>query len=256
MRQFFKFLVLLTIVVAIISCGTKNVLKFKDTDVVISMAKEPCEGKCSVYNLKIYKNQYAVYEGKANAERYGVYYRKMTKAEYQSLIRDFDNTKFFDFDDNYPSGQILQPIVKLTYNSAINSKTITGKMDRPVPLLNLQRGLEKMVSGTDWVLVKPASAKVTQEIGGDIEADSLKQEVIIDSEIIIEPNPNTFLSEWFKKYTEYDVYLIKKVAPESNLWLITYSKSKISAEDFLAKIKSDDSLKTAVFNKRLTSRGN
>ncbi|MCZ2338862.1 MAG: hypothetical protein LC127_11895 [Chitinophagales bacterium] len=50
-----KFLILLAIT-SFFSCGgLKDVSKLKEKDVVLSVHKGPCGGKCSVYNIDIYK---------------------------------------------------------------------------------------------------------------------------------------------------------------------------------------------------------
>ncbi|MBK9734949.1 MAG: hypothetical protein IPO92_08275 [Saprospiraceae bacterium] len=232
--------------------GTKNIFKFKKDDIVFSLKKGACNNRCSVYNVDIYKNRYVVYEGLVNAERYGIFSKQLSQDEYNSLKTDYEKSRFMTFADSYSIDVEDYPLITMAYSNGKKNKIIQGKMNRPDTLVMLQRKLEKIANNPEgWKLEKEYEKQIT-----NIATETKKTIInnIIDSELIIEPNSNTFLAQWFKKYSEYDVQLIKKMAPNANLWLITYSKQKISPDDLLSLLKRDDELKSVEFNKVVSTR--
>lgn len=246
-------LLILFFVIFFASCsGLKDVSKFKKEDIVFSLKKGPCFGKCSVYNLDVYKNGYVVYEGLMNVEKYGLFARKITKQELTMLKSLFDQEKFYSFNDNYPIQMSDLPKIILTYNKEKESKTITGSIDRPQGLLSLQKSLEKLIKSDEFKLLKQYQPQTTQE--ADAEKPVKSEEVYIDNQIIIELNTNVFMAQWLRKYTQYDVQLMKQLSPDLNYWVITFNKQKIMPDELLKLIKEDSQIKFAEFNKRLSNR--
>jgi hypothetical protein len=242
-----------SLVLIISACsGLKDVSKFKQEDIVFSLKKGPCFGKCSVYNLDVYKNGYVVYEGLMNVEKYGLYARKISKQELASLKSVFDQGGFYSFNDNYPVQMSDLPTIVMKYNRDKESKTITGSIDRPKEIITLQSALEKLIKSDDFKLIKMYQPKTTQE--ETIEKPKIEEDPIIDNQIIIELNSNIFMAQWLRKYTEYDVQLMKQVSPDLNYWVITFNKLKVAPETLLNIIKEDSQVKFAEFNKRISSR--
>lgn len=238
--------------VFLVGCGgLKDVSKFKKEDVVFSLKKGPCFGKCSVYNLDIYKNNYVVYEGIMNVEKYGIYAKKMKKNEVLALKTAFDNEKFYSFDDHYPIQNSELPTIVISYNKAKAQKTITGSLDRPQTILSLQRSLEKVAKSDGFELVKAYEPKTSVE---EVEEKMEDKGDIIENQLIIELNSNVFMAQWLRKYSQYDVQLVKQVAPDLSYWLITYNKTKIAPADIMEKLKQDKELKFVEFNKRVSPR--
>ena len=245
-----------TLILLLSSCSTfKKVSKLKDKDIVISLSKSPCATKCSVYNVKLYKNGYVVYEGIANVEKYGLYAKKLSSSEMDKIKKEFDNNDFFGFDDQYPNPDPDMPTIVMVYNKDMKSKTITGGIDRPKKVLDLQRVLETLIRSDNFELLKSYDAKTTKTLIEN-EKNTQEEEVtyVIDSEIIIEFNPNVFMSQWLQKYSQYQVQLVKRLGQNSPYWVITFNKTIIDSNDMLELIKQDTQVKSAEFNKKVSSR--
>ena len=247
-------MILLAMIVGFSSCNsTKKLLTLDKTKSTFSLEKGSCLGKCSVYNLHIYPNKVAIYEGLANAERYGVYTKKLTDAEYNGLKMAFDKADYFSFNDDYPSDIIDFPLIKIGYSNNKVRKVISGKHDRPKAIIDLQLLLEDVVYSAGWELVKQYETNVTKDETNDGMRDA-PQMPYIENQIIIEPNENMFLAKWMKKYEDFNVKLVKKIAPNLNLWVITFDKNKIDPKVFLETLKLDPDLKTAQFNAKVMPR--
>lgn len=245
-----------TLILLLSSCSTlKKVSKLKDKDIIISLSKSPCATKCSVYNVKLYKNGYVVYEGIANVEKYGLYAKKLSSSEMDKIKKEFDNNDFFGFDDQYPNPDPDMPTIVMVYNKDMKSKTITGGIDRPKKVLDLQRVLETLIRSDNFELLKSYDVKTSKTLTEDKE-NTQEEEVtyIIDNEIIIEFNPNVFMSQWLQKYSQYHIQLVKRLGQNSPYWVITFNKTIIDSNDMLELIKQDTQVKSAEFNKKVSSR--
>ena len=246
-------LLMLFCFIGLIGCGgMKDVTKFKADDKVLGLYKGACSGKCSVYNLDIYKNRYVVYEGIMNVENYGLYAKKITAEEYNALIAEFDKEDFYSFENQYPIPSTELPTITMLYNKAKLSKSIKGSIDRPQKLLALQRVLEKLAKSDGFKLVKAYEPKISaSEQSDDKQANNSE---IIDDQFIVELNSNVFMSEWLRKYKQYDARLVKKVAPDLNYWVISFSKQKTTSSELFAIFKQDKELKMVEQNKRVSPR--
>lgn len=232
--------------------GLKDVYGLRKTEPVISLDKGACAGKCSVYKLFLYPNRQLVYEGIQNVEMYGLYTRKLDKAQYNALLRSFLAADFFSFKNEYATPLPELPMIVMSFTHEKKTKRISGSIDRPQEILSLQRSLEKLIASDQWKLIKAFEVQVTREENPVNREEEGSQ--IIESQIIIEPASNVFLAQWLKKYPQYDVQLVKRLSNDLNYWVISYNKSKITPADMLAVLKSDSELKFAEFNKKVQPR--
>ena len=248
----FRLIIFLGFIILASCSGLKDVTKFNKADVVLSLKKGACFGKCSVYNLDVYKNGYVVYEGIMNVEKYGLYARKISKKELEGLKAAFDQDNFFGFDDIYPVHMTDLPTITMAYNKENATKVVTGSLDRPKKLLELQMKMETLIKSPDFKLVKAYQSKSTNEDEPEKSKETTNN--TIDSQIIIELNSNVFMAQWLRKYSQYDVQLYNRVAPDLNYWVVTFNKQKIAPEDLLKLIIADTQVKFAEFNKKTSTR--
>jgi hypothetical protein len=248
----YVYILLAAIVLSQGCSGLKDVYALRKTEPVISLEKGACSGKCSVYKLFLYSNRQLVYEGIQNVEMYGLYTRKLDKTQYNALVRSFLDAEIYSFRNDYPNPLPEMPLIVMSFAHEKKSKRISGSIDRPQEILNLQRSLEKLISSDQWKLVKAFEVQVTRE---DMPAKNEGGgDEVIESQIIIEPASNVFLAQWLKKYPQYDVQLVKRLSNDLNYWVISYSKSKIAPADMLSLLKADADLKFAEFNKKVKPR--
>lgn len=250
----FKYILFGLVVLFMTSCtGLKKVKKFNKEKAVLGLKKEASSGPFSVYNLYIYPKGYVVYEGLVNVEKYGLYAKKIKKVDIEALKTAFDKSDFFGFKDTYSMPSSDLPVITLIYNKEKNrKKQVVGSIERPKKLMELQLLLEKIAKSEDMVMVEEYEVQKRSE--------NVQEELIVDpdykieSEIIIETLPGTFLAQWLRKYAEYDINLVTKISDELNLWLISYNTQKINPQQMLEKLKADSSIKNAEFNKKVSSR--
>ena len=215
------------------------------------MSKGGCFGKCPIYKIEIYDGGYTKYYGERHAEKLGTFEKQLSKETYQSLLTAFENSDFYSFLDFYESNIPDAPSVSMTFvNKKLEEKTVKGKLDRPDKLKELQVLIEDIASSKDWTLLEKPKGETTEEKQEEIKP------TLIKSEIVIEPKPGIALSKWFSEKKElYGIRIINKVAPNLNLWLITYDQKMVDGDMILQILQDDPNILNAEFNKKTNQRG-
>ena len=135
-----------------ISCKTPQSIPDLNTlKKEIVMDKNPCFGTCPFYTLTIYEQGYASFEGKKDVNKLGMNTKKLTKKEYDGVMRAFRAANYFELEDDYPSQVSDLPKTAITYNKDGNSKTITGDdLSRPEIVMSLDNILTQIAESEGW----------------------------------------------------------------------------------------------------------
>ena len=243
----FRMFILFTLLTFISCSSTKDISKLKENDIIISLKKGSCYGKCAVYNFHIYKDGFVTFEGILHSEKLGLFSKTVTIEELNALQKEFEAIGFMDLPSEYPSEIVDLPLITMTYHNGQKSKTISGRTDRPKDLLQLQYKLEKLANSTGWKLEKAAD----NPNGVATNKDDNK---VTDNQLIVEPAENVSLTNWFQKYQRYDLQLIKKVSPGLNYWLVSFNLKLISQKEMIKLLKGDRDIKSVEVNRVMETR--
>lgn len=235
------------------SCSkTKGLPKMKEKDLSMWIEKGSCYGKCAVYTMKVYSNKYALYEGRANTDKMGQYYKMISDSMYKALESAFEQSGFMMKDSVYRSDIADFPQITLGYKDGKKIKTVVYKENRPDEIHDLQLKLEKVANSFDWIALQKVEKQMEYTpVEGRQHGDD---GVHLKNEIIVEPNANTDIEKWLQRYQGYDLAIVKKIAPNFNYYLLSWNTSIITPDEMLAKLKSDKELKSAEFNKKIMKR--
>jgi hypothetical protein len=119
----------------------------------VEMDKNPCFGTCPYYTLTIYEGGIASFEGKKDVEKLGLYTKILKPKEYKGVQNAFESSKFFDLDDNYPSGLADLPKTSISYYKNGDSKTVTSdEISRPSIVMGLDNLLTQIAESGGWQL--------------------------------------------------------------------------------------------------------
>lgn len=94
---------------------------------VITLERTACFGSCPVYKVKIFADGKVVYEGKKFVKRKGKIQARITKAEVQRLVSEFNNLNYLNLEDEYNPGGPNCPEGWTDHPSAITSLEWQGK---------------------------------------------------------------------------------------------------------------------------------
>ena len=99
---------------------------------VITLQRTPCFGSCPSYKLTIYEDGTVEYEGKDYVKRKGKAEGRITKAELEQLIQEFERIDYLNLADDYtlnskncPQGWTDNPTAVTSLNWKDKKKTIT-----------------------------------------------------------------------------------------------------------------------------------
>lgn len=68
---------------------------------VITLERTVCYGTCPAYKLEIFEDGKVLYEGKEFVKQKGKAEGRITKAELQKLVNEFERIKYASLDDKY-----------------------------------------------------------------------------------------------------------------------------------------------------------
>ncbi len=203
----------------------------------IIMKKNPCFGKCPAYILTIYKGGIASFDGKQFVKKYGLFTKKLSKSEYKSIKKAFKKADFWSFDDNYPSNIHDLPKTRLTYIHKDKSKTVTGDINRPQQVKDLEKTLVDLANSEGW----------TVRSVPDLDLP----DYYIKDELIVGLNKNTDIKDWVQKYNAWNLQVVEAITPSRNLWLLKYDKTTIKPSQVMNDLALDENVLVLEFNKKV-----
>ena len=232
------------------SCKTtKEFSEMTKEDVLIKMKTGACFGSCPLFTLTIYNGGYAHFHGKRFTTKDGKWLKKLNKETFNGLIAAFDASNFQNFKYEYPSELADLPMISISYKN----KMSRGKDGRPATLVSLQKLLDKIANSKDGWTQLEASKK--NDSSSRVEGLDRKTPQYNYSEIIIEPKKGYPMSKLISNYRdEFGLRLLKKIAPNSNLWLVTFNQSKTEPKALMKLLKRDKGIKDVSFNTIISDR--
>ncbi len=238
MNLFIKAITICLVGIVLTNCKTSKKAE-SISETAYALKKGSCFGRCPVYEIKVEKSGKAYLDAKMFNKENGKFERQLTKIEMESLKKVFAKANLASLKDEYPTEiQDLAVTVLSENNKSVKTyETINDAFDKAVTLM------ETIAKSEGWTMVE--KYKDDNPRGEDMN---------IYDEIIIEPNVGVRLPAWFKEMEGYGVRLVKKISPDSNLWLITYDKNVIEPKIMLDMLKKDKAIKVAEFNKKISSR--
>jgi len=144
-----KIFIILAFLVIFSSCKTTKNTKSQSDYVVFSLRKTECKGKCPVYFMEIYKSGKIKFEGTKNTDRIGKYEKEILEKEIESLISDFENANFFDFEEEYTASITDLPTTYISFSNGVKTKTIRDYHGSPRELKDLENKLETIAESPD-----------------------------------------------------------------------------------------------------------
>ncbi len=204
-----------------------------DPDLVIELQKTGCLGPCPVYTLSVYEDRSVVFRSKANTLVDSTARTVVSEEAYQNLINAFRDLKFHDLDSSYIEPIMDAPSTHLAYGVDKPLKKVTCRGDAPARFDELARKTEEIAVDAGWLLRKNQSGEILREL-------------IVDLVPMADPN------DLVNQYEEFNLELVKKIAPSGSYYLFTLDTDNPSAA--LQKIKESALVKKAQWNHKLKKR--
>ncbi len=203
----------------------------------IQMRKSACFGTCPVYTLKIFTNGRVEYHGDNHTEKLGVYSRVLSDEVYTNIARTFRLANLAQYDSLYRSGATDFPITSLTYHGKGFSKTIAGDFETPKAVRALENKLDTLANAGEWV-----------------QEEAQVPYGVIPNELIVELADGLSGERWVARHTKYSMELVRRIAPNLNLWLVRFDEKLIKPGKLIVELQRQKEVNKIEFNKRLQQR--
>lgn len=234
---------------AVSSCKTTKKLAdnstLTDEDIILSLNRGPCFGKCPVYDLTLYNNGYMLYNAKRFVKEEGLFARNLSAEELEVITNKLKASDWMSMDNKYKSDITDLPYITMVHTQDGVSHSIGGREERPLPVKEVQYAVEKHVDSPGWQLLGPVKSN---------HASKKKDDAIIYDEIIIVPAVKNRLPIWFKKNKKYGFAIKKRISKEMDMWLITYDTKAYTPDQIMDVLKNDPSISKAEFNRKAENR--
>ena len=139
-------------IVLLFSCKAKKniVEQASNSDLIISLEKTPCYGECPVFTIEIYSDGKIIYKGKQFTDKIGTFMNNINTDEVNVLIQDFNNSNFFNFEDEYTSEMTDFPTTYIVFNFEGKTKRIKDYYGAPAELKLLESTIERYAKLNNW----------------------------------------------------------------------------------------------------------
>jgi hypothetical protein len=193
---------------------------------LVSLATQGCRGWCPVYILDFYTDGKVTYDGMRNVEKTGKSEFQLTADELSKLTAEVKNVNLWQYPENIESRIADAPYAMLTGYDGEKSHPVSGSIDRPKPLLQLENMLKDLAE-THGLQVKK---------GVNPNDPALKLTALV----VVKLKPEINAGNWAAKFeNDIRIRLVRRVSTENN-WLIGYDPEKFTEKAISDLLKDLD----------------
>jgi hypothetical protein len=212
---------LLLLFAALFACKTRKEanasmtpMDTKGGNQLISLATQGCRGWCPIYVLDFYTDGKVKYEGTRFVEKMGKSEFQLTPDELSRLTAEVKKANLWQYPENIESRVADAPYARLTVYDGAKSHPVSGSIDRPKPILELENMLKD--------LAEAHAVQVKKGVNPDDPALKLTAQVVVK----LKPDVNA--GNWAAKFNdEIKLRLVRRVSTENN-WLVGYNPDQFT----------------------------
>lgn len=127
-----------------------------DKDTLLFYQRGACFGMCPIFDLVVYQNGRAVYNGKNYVDRIGIYQTTIDPTALQKIRSTADGIGYFGLQESYDNPHVtdLPTTVTMIANQDGELKVVANRYKGPAGLRVLYEELDKMIEAQDWKLIQ------------------------------------------------------------------------------------------------------
>lgn len=196
-----------------------------------------CRGFCPVYTLQFYSNGRFTYQGLRNVDPLGQLEKQLDPAELDRLNRLLKAVNLWQYPENIQSQVADAPGSTMTVYDDAKSHSVSGSIDRPKPILDLETLIKD--------LAEAHGLSVRKGVDPNALADSAP-------EIIISLKESANAGNWVAAYSKQKLTLIRRLSAE-NTWLAKYDPA-LNLDDILRLLKKSEDVLDVQENQKSNDR--
>lgn len=193
-----------------------------------------CFGFCPIFRLTVRNNGWTEYEGKRFAVKAGLDSFQLTTAELTLLREKVKSVDLWQYPERIETQTADAPYGTLTVWAEGRTKSVTGTIDRPAPLLELEEMLKDLATAH----------------GLDVRTgvDPNRPPATVDKkEILVKLKPEVNAGNFMMQFTELNLDLVRRTG-EENIWVVAYDPTQISEQALIDLFKGMDGVLEAQTN--------
>ena len=190
---------------------------------LVALQTFPCRGYCPVYTLTVYQSGLMEYNGDKFVEKTGPASTKLTAEELAQLRQEVSKTNLWQYPDDIQSQIMDAPFATLSTWSGEKSKSVRGSIDRPKPLLELEKLIKNIAEAHGLKVIKGVNPNVPATTSG---------------EVIVKLRPEVNAGNWIVRFEEIKLRLVRRLY--DNTWLIAYDPAQMEEKQVIDLLKSTD----------------
>jgi Domain of unknown function (DUF6438) len=206
---------------------------------LIALETHGCRGYCPTYKLTFLTDQTLQYEGIRSVEKMGASTTKITPAEYKTLEEAVKKVNLWQFPERFESTVADAPASTMTVYSKDKNHSVTGTIDRPKPIQDLELMMKNLAEAHGLRVKKGVDPN-------EIPADNKR-------ELIVKLKENLNAGNWAAQFQEIKVRLVRRLGAE-NIWLVSFDGAQVSEKDMIEILKSTEGVIQVESNKKTDTR--
>ena len=237
MRKPWSILILIPLLaISVYSCKPPiDKMDLASTPVLVKMDKGPAMGRYPIFNVKVYQNKVAVYEGKRYTPKLGTWVRKLDESEWKRLQDQLKTTDLWQQAPFSTSRVPDLPMVTITQYDGDAQKSVAGKENRPPEVKDLELVLENIANKEGWTLRKALDFGLPKDV--------------VPNQLKVQLRPGVYAGNWVYKYGKQNMKILAELADKSNYWLVAYNPTITFPKEMEKLLHFDDQVQEFSFNR-------
>lgn len=124
-----------------------------DSNLVVSISRSGCYGKCAAYSFSVMNDGKAMYEGRAHVTKLGSYVAQISKSDLNNFLNAAKELTPLSFNDKYPIKGVTVtdlPTTKTYLRFGNSGKLVINNYDAPKEVLDLETRIEMFAESLHW----------------------------------------------------------------------------------------------------------
>jgi len=123
-----------------------------EAPVAIEYRRGACFGTCPIFNIKVYQDGRAIYEGKNFVDMIGFYYTNFDKKDMENILSIAESIHFFEMKDVYDNEGVTDlPSTYFSLAKDGNVKQVKNRYQGPKELKQLYEAMDQLIAKYKWV---------------------------------------------------------------------------------------------------------
>lgn len=226
------------LMISLLNCSAQRDVS-STSEPIVELRTTACFGRCPVYHLQIFPDQQMILKGESNLEQLGTFRKALSERQYHFIVDAFNELDFAGLKAVYDGPVSDISTTYVTYRpDRGREKTVKARFDYPDALAELIKMLKSLVQNSDgWLAVR-----------NDQDAN------VLQDQIIVHLQPSVDVAHFLESYAGQSLRQVRVISEEKNLFLLTFDVGSIDPSAMLSRIRHDERVIHAEFDRKLDIR--